>query len=450
MTTEILEAPQTRLETDEERAGREYVERTLNDIEVGGDRGYERNVIIIDGAAGQNAEHAAEAFKKVQLGGFALHALDIRPPANTPHDVFHNVGTEEGQAAIESVIDSGAVRAAYLSRVPKDHEVLLEKYLTYVIEGKMDYVVMPKPVVETPAQARHIDVFVKRAREALRLRGIEHEPLLIHEHYLMKGGFNEAVSQLNNITPILGRLSDVSLSIQEQTTIEAEGREAAVAGGTIEDLAPHLLSMMLAIQSATNAPGGEYEMPRDFTDIKVNRARYRGAKINKDAETGFTVKASAKIIDRDNSEEPHPLSIRMSGGKGLVTKKEVVLTFAHPETGVETKLTIDLGKANEIVSPPAEIAHLFDQTTFRDNGYDEEVARGLLANPNEHFQSWNEAHDVVKMLTGLQYLGTARPMYPYTTRPNGISMELLEKARLRKERLKKKLAMLASRYQATA
>lgn len=421
MSTETLRAPQARPETD----GYAYVNSTLDSIEQQAVREYELPVIIIDGAAGQNAEHAASAFRKVQLGGFALHALDIRPPVGTPHDVFHDVSTPEGRENIERIIDSGAVRAAYLSRVPKDHEPLLEKYLALVEAGKLEYVVMPKPVVETPAQARRVDVFVERAREALRLRGLDHDPLVIHEHYLMKGGFHEFIAKLDDVSRVLGRLSDVHLTIQEQTTIEAEGREAAVAGGTIEDLAPHLLSMMLAVQSATNASEGGYEIPRDFTNVTVDRTSYEGTKIKN--ETGFIVYADGKIIDHDQEAE-HPLSITMSGGKGLTTTKKAVFTFTHPETNVATEVVVDLGKANAIVDPPEEIAHLFEQTSFEDNGYDEEVARGLVADPNEHFQSWQEAREVVRMVYGLQYLASHRPMHSYVVSEEGVSLEQLAPA----------------------
>ena len=99
-------------------------------------------------------------------------------------------------------------------------------------------------------------------------------------------------------------------------------------------------------------------------------------------------------VDKQRGED-HDVSFTWSGGKGLVDKKEAILTFLHPDTGERSMVAVDL-RANTLSVPDA-VSDLFPETQFDDNGYGYVVEYGLNGgDPRRSFQSLAEAEVVTK------------------------------------------------------
>ena len=387
--------------------------RTYEERDITNDWKKEAGDAVVVVGAGQNTLHMGRPLDDLnQL--HPVHVVEVGEPLiPVEPDRLHLVNTPEGQESIAKLIGSGAVRTAYCSLVPSRHMPFLEEYLGYVKDGKVDRLVVAKPVVPTVADMKTVDALVK-AIEARR--GPEQGPVLyVHEHYIEKGAWHALREQLPKVTERLGRLSSVTVTIQEQRTVEDEGRTAALAGGALEDLGPHVISLGLDIQNEINKT--TYTIP-DRSRTAMNRFRYGDSELPEGVETGFSINGDTEIIDSDGTAYNLPFAWR--GGKGLQNEKEVVLTFTHPETGEDTTVVVDL--SSNTLRVPLSINDLFPEKKFDDNGYGAVVERGLNGgDPADSFQSWKDAKVVTKWIQALK--NQDPPLYEY---PLGASLEELE------------------------
>jgi len=357
-----------------------------------------RDTVVIVGA-GQNTLHMGESLKNLSEK-HPVHVVEVNPPQiPVDPDHLHLVSTLEGRQSAERLLGSGVVHAVYVSLVPRLHKESLVEQLGNAGDGKVDFVVIAKPAVQDIEELRVVDAAMRAAQEKIRLqRGDEpdvEQPsiLYVHEHYKQKGAWNTLRERLGEVTDRLGHIRSVTVNIQEARTVEEEGRVDAFAGGALEDLGPHVISLGLDVQSSINTTD-RYSIP-DRSETSVERFRYEGSTLPEGVETGFVVKGSTQIIDNEQNTA-HDLQFTWRGGKGLVDKKEAILEFEHPETGEITIITADL-RANTL-DVPASVEDLFPETQFEDNGYGYVVEVGLNGgDPSESFQSWKEARTVTKL-----------------------------------------------------
>lgn len=368
-------------------------------------RGYEEipdayephSVLIVGGGA--NTEHMGEALERLNRT-HPVHVAEVREPLiPVSPDRLHLVNTEEGRARLTQLIASGAIRAVYGSIVPSMHEGFLTDYLQEVGNGNIGFVVIAKPAVGNVAEMKRIDAAKKAAEDQLRLlHGPDYNPeddpiLYVHEHYMEKGPWHVLREQLPLVAERLGRLSKVTINIEEARTAESEDRVAAFSGGALEDLGPHVISLGLNIQSSINTTG-RYEIP-NYSKTTVERFRYDNSELPEGVETGFIVHGETTIIDHENSDTSHELPFTWQGGKGLVDKKEAILEFIHPDTEVKSVIRVDL--RHNTLEVPESIRDLFPETEFEENGYGYVIESGLNGgDPRKSFQHWDEARIVTK------------------------------------------------------
>lgn len=346
----------------------------------------QRNTIVIVGA-GQNTKHMAEPIARV------AERRDVRvfevgtPLIPVDPDHLHMTNTEEGRRSAAELLGSKTVDIVLLSLVPGLHEQALKEYLEHAGNGDIRGIVIPKPYVQNVAELHDVRAALRQA--IARRKQIdptydpERDPMIrIHEHYRDKGAWRAYREQHERITERLGRLESASIDIQEFRTAEDEGRVLAFQGGALEDLGPHVISLGLDVQSATNATS-RYTIA-DRSNTFVNRFRYENSELPDGVETSFIIRG--KTIIRDNErDEAHDLDFVWRGGKGLVDKKEVTLTFVHPDTGSRSTVIVNLGTNTLIV--PDSVKDLFPVTSFDDNGYGHSVEVGLSGgDPLQSFQ----------------------------------------------------------------
>lgn len=356
-----------------------------------------RHAVVIRGG-GQNTKHFGPALARLNEQ-HPVHVVEVaQPHIPVAPDRLHLIHTPKGAESIEQLFGGGTVRAVYNSLVPHLHEQTLIEDLERVGRGQVDFVVVAKPAVRNLQEMRAVDLAKAAAEEQLRLlRGAEPDLaadiLYVHEHYIEKGAWHELREKLGVVTERLGRLSNVIIDIEEAQTIESEGRKEAFAGGALEDLGPHVISLGLNIQSSINSTD-RYSIPNRSTTT-VDRFRYHESELPSEVETGFVIRGETHIIDGENDDAVHDLGFIWRGGKGLVDKKEVLLEFVHPDTGESSVITVDL-KTNTLLLPES-VQDLFPITQFDDNGYGYVVESGLNGGgPERSFQSWDEARIVTK------------------------------------------------------
>lgn len=378
-----------------------------------------RDTVVIVGA-GQNTLHMGESIARLSEE-HPVHVVDIKEPLiPVDPDRLHLVNTQEGRESLDRLMGSGAVRAVYGSVVPKLHESFLVEQLGNVGNGDVDFVVIAKPAVQTLEELWVVDAAMKAAQEKLSQQSdIEHDvgksPVLyVHEHYKEKGAWHVLRERLGEVSDRLGRLQTATVNIQEARTVEEEGRVAAFAGGALEDLGPHVISLGLDVQSSINATG-RYSIP-NRSKTSVERFRYEDSDLPEGVETSFIVNGSTQIIDNDTGATNN-LQFIWRGGKGLVDKKKATLEFIHPQTGERSIITADL-RANTL-DVPESVKDLFPETEFEDNGYGYVVEVGLNGgDPDRSFQSWEEARVVTKWGYHLARQGQGN----MTFHPKGISL----------------------------
>lgn len=360
------------------------------------DEAKQRDTVVIVGA-GQNTAHMGDSIGRL-AAEHPVHVFEVGEPLiPVSPDKLHMTNTEEGRNSAQRLLGSGAVHATYLSVIPALHERMLSEHLEYAGEGKIDFVVLPKPFAQNVREMIAMRALV-RAAEAHRKEldpGYDpaSDPLVyIHEHYKEKGAWHVLREQLNQVTERLGRLESVTVDIQEARTAEQEGRVAAFQGGALEDLGPHVISLGLDVQSSINTTD-RYAIP-NRSKTSVERFRYADSDLPEGVETSFIVRGQTTIVDKQRGED-HEVSFTWSGGKGLVDKKEAILTFVHPDTGERSMVVVDL-RANTLNVPEA-VSDLFPETQFDDNGYGYVVEYGLNGgDPRRSFQSLAEAEIVTK------------------------------------------------------
>ncbi len=382
----------------------------------GGEQTQRRDTVVVVGA-GQNTMHMSAALERLN-DVHPVHVLEVGTPLiPVSSDRLHMTNTAEGLASSRRLLGSGACRAAYLSVVPVLHERFIREYLGYVAEGEVDFVVIPKPAVRDVEEMRAVDKAVEDAKQRRHERGADSElpPLLVHEHYIEKGAWSAMRERLGSVTSRLGRLETAVFDIQEARTAEDEGRTVAFAGGALEDLAPHLVSLGLDVQESINKTGingNEGYTISNVAKTTIDRVRYEGSELPEGIETGFIVRGTTKIRDRAQPDSPeHDVKFIWQGGKGFIDSKRATLTFRHPETDICTRITVDL-RRNSIDIPP-EVQDLFPETQFEDNGYGAVVERGLNGgNPEDSFQAWEQAKVVTKWMHVLGKKGDAPRVYP--------------------------------------
>jgi hypothetical protein len=359
---------------------------------------------------GANTEHFGGALKAVQQDR-PVELFEVRPidPDLVPHDTLHRLDNAEGQQSAEQAMGEKAL-AVYLSLVPHMHVDAIEKQLRRVGQGLLEFAVVPKPAVETIGDMKRVDAAIATAKEQQSLLDggdAKFEPLFVHEHYIVKGAWSAFREQLGTIMDQLGRLESVNIHIEEARTVESEGRVVAFSGGALEDLGPHVTSLGLDIENAFDQSMRYSTSHR--SKLELDRFRYDDSVLPDNVETGFIVNGTTTIIDNIDGNTPYELPFTWQGGKGLQDKKYVELAFVHPETDKHTKVVVNLQQNR--LDVPDEIAHLFPQTQFSDNGYGDVVKEGLVGGrPNDSFQSWNDARKVVKIDAHIRRQNTEPPM----------------------------------------
>jgi hypothetical protein len=324
---------------------------------------------------------------------------------------LYEVDTDEGKEGLRRLIADKAFHATYYSTPAWLHEAGIIQGLRDVAEGRGNLLVATKPVVENPQQARRIRAAIAAAQARLRERlgasfNPEEKPLvLVHEHYLTKGPWQALRRQLAEVSSRLGRLESAEVHIQEFLTAKEEGREKVVGAGAFEDLAPHALSLGLDVQEViNNDPSGQY-LITDNSKMDVDFVRHDDSGFPDGIETGFMIHGTTQVIDKTTADT-HELNFVWCGGKGLIDKKEVRLTFVD-QMGVRTTIVADL-IANKL-DIPSSLDDLFPETEFIDNGYGASVAAGLNGgNPRDNFQSYEAAEKVVLWGSKLTQKGRAK------------------------------------------
>jgi len=364
-----------------------------------------RDTVIIVGA-GQNTAHMSESIARLSEE-HPVHVFEVNTPLiDVAPDHLHYTNTEQGRRSSEALLGSGAVHAAYLSVIPMLHEPMLNTYLTHAGEGRLDFVVLPKPFAQSVEELRKMRGMLRDAVARRQELDPDYNPeanpmLFIHEHYKEKGAWHELREQLNKVTERLGRLESVDIDIQEARTAEDEGRVAAFQGGALEDLGPHVISLGLDVQSSINTTD-RYAIPNRST-TSVERFRYEDSDLPEGVETSFIVHGQTNIVDTER-KEVHDVTFTWRGGKGLVNKKDATLIFVHPETGERSAIVVDL-RANTLAVPDA-VRDLFPVTEFDDNGYGYSVESGLNGgDPHRSFQHISEAEIVTKWQQALRNQG---------------------------------------------
>lgn len=386
----------------------------------------QRDTVLIVGA-GDNIRNMAEPVRVIAERR-NLHVFERRTPL-IPVDPehLHFTDTEEGRQSAAALIGSKTIDLVLLSLVPGLHEQALTEYLEYAGNGDIKGIVIPKPLVQDTGELRNVR---KAYRAAIARRqqldptyDPEQDPMIrIHEHYLDKGAWRAYCEQHGLVTERLGRLESASIDIQEAQTAEEEGRVFAFSGGALEDLGPHAISLGLNMRSVTNA-AGRYTIA-DQSRTSVKRVRYEDSELPEGVETGFIIHGKTHIRDNER-EEVHDLDFEWRGGKGLIDKKEVRLTFIHPDTGIRSVVVIDL-KANTIQVPDV-VSNLFPITKFDDNGYGHSVEVGLSGgDPRRSFQPLSEAETVT---IWQQTLRTQGAQLPPLTHARGRELSTLSSSR---------------------
>jgi len=383
-----------------------------------------RKAALVVGA-GANTAHMEKPLRGVAQR-LDLHVFEVAPPQiEVNPDRLHMTNTDEGQRSAAELLGSKTVGTVLLSLVPELHERKIVEFLRYAGDGLVHDIVVPKPLVQTIEELRTVRYALKDAIARRRQIDPSYDPnkdpmLRVQEHYRDKEAWVVYRLLHEQVMARLGRLESASIDIQEMRTAEDEGRVVAFRGGALEDLGPHVISLGLDTQIATNAT--RHYTIADHSETSIERFRYEDSELPEGVETGFII--HGKTILKDNErDEAHDLNFTWRGGKGLVDKKEVRLTFVDPDTDVRSTVVIDL-KTNTIIVPEA-IQDLFPVTQFEDNGYGHCVEVGMIGDdPLRSFQPFEMASIVTMWQQTLRKQGqTSAPF----THQRGSDLQQLAK-----------------------
>ncbi|MDN5274339.1 MAG: hypothetical protein JWP06_240 [Candidatus Saccharibacteria bacterium] len=369
-------------------------------------------LIVGPGANTRNLLNAPGGLRESGHHDIYYAGISTAPPAiEIPEGHLYEVDTPEGRESLQRLLADEAFHATYYSTPAEYHEKGIIDGLQELAEGRGKVVVATKPVVENTEQARRVRTAIKLTQRRLRERlgesynPVETPPVLVHEHYLKKGAWVAVRKQIPELSKRFGRLESAEVHIQERRTAKDEGREKVVGAGAFEDLGPHALSLGLDAQRAINEdPDGLY-LITDNSQMDVDFVRHDDPGFA-DNETGFRIRGTTQVIDKKTADT-HELNFVWCGGKGLIDKKEVRLTFVD-EMGVRTTIVADL-IANRIVDVPDPARDLFPEVQYVDNGYGESVAAGLNGGiPKDNFQLYEDAEKVVLWGSKLTEKGRAK------------------------------------------
>jgi hypothetical protein len=361
----------------------------------------------------------------LEASGDEIIAVDRREPDEEVfgglYSEFIDVDTLEGQARKHKLLGSGAVHAVVVSVAPHLHVPIIKEVIDYVGET-VGAVVVPKPVGRTPKEVRRIMDMAAPAEERLRQRGETHKPIGVHEHYPEKGKWKEFIAGLPQAMELFGQLASIAVTIQEKRTIESEGRNAVE--GTLEDLGPHVVSLILGAMSTAYGEKNSDDLEKDryavsggsITSASVDFLRYNATELKPGKDTGFVARTQMEVTDTRDGRS-HVVALEGSGGKGLTDRKQAELRFADPITGERTAtITVDFSENGVIVVDLPDnqshlreaVAHLFPEMP-KDNGYYYASQRDM----REGFQSLEEAYQVTRILYVLGRRALSGRQYVY-------------------------------------
>jgi predicted dehydrogenase len=392
--------------------------------EQGEDAAPARMDVAVWGASGANASHMLNGLRDRDGD---LIAFDLRKPDEIAfgdaYAEFVDVGAPEALREVDRVLGSGTVHAVVASVVPALHVPIIEQSINYV-GTTTDVLIVPKPVGRTPKEVRHIMAIAAPAEARLRQKGETHKPVGVHEHYLRKNEWEAAVAGLPQAKELLGQLSGIEVAIQEMKTIEEENRVAAVGGGVLEDLGPHVVSLILSALSTTYGEKDSQDAEKNRYTIggspvasaSVDFLRYNTTELEPGKDTGFVTRTEVTVTDAQ-SERSHVISLEGSAGKGLVDQKHVKLHYTDPVTGEPTAtITVGLGRGGTIEIDLADnmshleeaVSRLFPETS-EDNGYYEASRKDM----REGHQSLEDAYKVTQILFALGRKALSGRVYSY-------------------------------------
>jgi hypothetical protein len=384
---------------------------------------------------GANTEHFAGALRDLMEQGYIVHLFDVKDfinPDDVPHHEFFNLKDleKEGEESerVERALGMRAL-AVYLSTPPGRHVLEIKRELDNVATGLVGVVIVPKPAVENGEQVIEVDEALAdaevRRRDLWRQLGktaVERALIVIHEHYDVKGPWEVVRRRLPDIIDILGPIVKMTVDIQEAPTFGAEMQEkdgkpgrtvAAFGSGAYSDLAPHATTYLYEAMMAINK-SSRYETTSD-ADYSLQRYQYAEAQkegFSPEFDTSFHLTCDTNTIDLESDGKETPLHIELRCGKGVGgtvepgeepgrdPKKMVRFEFEHPDRPGETvELVINLdSKINAIEEIPPEVAHLFSERQFKDNGYGAVVADSLSGRNPERLQDWKTARQIVLLI----------------------------------------------------
>jgi hypothetical protein len=291
---------------------------------------------------------------------------------------------------------------------PSAHTEVADEYLGYVRDGLVDKYIVPKPIAQSVFEVLRLRRAIQETAVALGVSPEDPDFFLLHEHYKNKPPHQVICDLMPELSRPLGRLRNMTVSIQEETTVEGEGRLAAVRGGAIEDLFPHAATIATEVMRSINAGGHYYIEPRAQTT--TDRFRYEPSQLAPYVETSFAVRGTTTMKDLERNEE-HALEFTLTGGKGLINKKAIRYEFVDPDTGAVSVITANLSRnAAQPLMVPDSVADLFEGRTFVDDGYHEAVVRGFTGNAREYFQSLPHATEVAIWQQAVQQQAGRVPM----------------------------------------
>lgn len=367
-----------------------------------------RDAVVIIGA-GNNTKNMERSVANLAVQ-HPVHVFEVNEPLiPVQPDHLHMTNTEEGRRSASQLLGSGAVHATYLSTVAWVRKDLIPQHVDLAARKVIDFTVTTKPVAEDLPTAFKLRDTVRAAEEYRKQLDPSYDPevdplIYVHEHYREKGAWHALREQLGHIVDTLGRVESMAISIQEARPMAGESE----IEGTFMDLSPHTISLTLDMQAAINT-SERYRVPNRST-TSIERFRHEGSELGENIDTGFIVRGQNTMVDTQRGKS-HDVDFIWYAGKCLIDKKDIVITFVHPDTGERSTITVDLIKNS--LSVPTAVSHLFPiseidehgygHCSFEDNGYGFSVESGLNGgDPHRSFQSLDEAIIVAKWQQALQ------------------------------------------------
>lgn len=417
-----------------------------------------KKIMMVFGASGANAKNFSVGWREQSqdliIAGEGTQ-MDKMTANGVRHELQFNRENQSDHDRLTRLLESGLVFAVYDSTDVKFRIPNLNRVVPHLQSGKIERYVTTKPV------ARSLNDLLEM-RRILRQADSNGRPLeerfFIHEHYLAKGPLRAFLAHAKEVVDALGIPTQLEISIQEERTAEHdsgdENRVKSLPDGLMQDLAPHAASISILMQQLISTMGYDVSLrgkPIDdipmltklrYTPTDFETYTYLDPDTNKPKDvpidTGFAVEGHTTIVkkadaNQSESSEQHDLRFSWVGGKGLRNDKQVTITFNHPVTGIESKVTIDLnGNITKPVAAPESVQHLFKDLEGKpqDNGYGGITAAALLSDqPAGRFQSFHDASVVWIMEHRLKELSNGTSPYAYSSENRPPTEEIIRRAR---------------------